>query len=365
LVRTAGVVTRALASLVATLSLCACGGSPHRPTRSPDGQQDALSEAIALHDAGRHSEAIEIYRELLEKKPNDHLASYELALSYMATGDYAGCIEHATRASQAQQTRALALTLLGSCRDDAGQTQDAIAAFAEARALSPDDATLNFNYAIALGRTGDLERARELLRAVIESEPDYASPYFFYAATLQADGAIGAAVYGYLRFLSLEPRSQRAAEASRAVAKLLYAQLDRQSRHIAIARPASVTAEDPNMLTALNVALATSAANGEGSREPSADRAVAALSTFVQIGAELQANAKDTPSFALDHFVPSVHALESWELRALLFQLAAHADLDGASAWLAAHSAEAEQTMRRLSSPNRGRMRMPWRHSAR
>lgn len=51
-----------------------------------------IEEGIRLHDAGKYTEAIAVFREVLAKEPSNVLAAYELSLTYMTTGDAANCI---------------------------------------------------------------------------------------------------------------------------------------------------------------------------------------------------------------------------------------------------------------------------------
>lgn len=303
-------------------SLC-----PAKASGEPD-PSDGLQKALALHDSGRYQEAIELYRTMLRQKPDDPRLLYEISFSYMTAKDPAHCIEYARRASVIPgKIQAGALAVLASCQDDSGAHAEALATFARALKQFPKDVRLNFNYAVTLSRTGNLEGARERLRTVIEQAPDYASAYLVYAKLLEADHAIGAAVYMYLRFLTLDRRGGCATGACKKIKELMYAQIDPAKREISIQRPKPVKGESNKMLEALNLALATSAAAaGSHSSSDETSKAVEALTNFVQIGDEVRSSGEGARSFILSHTVAELHALaNAGSLAVFLRQIIDHA----------------------------------------
>jgi tetratricopeptide (TPR) repeat protein len=325
--------------------------------QQPSRQHDEFESAKALHDSGHYKEAIERYKALLQKRPEDPLLLYELAYSYMATKDYSHCIEYSQRAGATRgKIQAAALGALATCQDDSGARAEALATFAKALKSFPKDPTLNYNYAVTLANTADFEGARARLRTAIEQAPDRASSYFAYARVLEADKALGAAVYMYLRFVMLDSRPERATEACKRVAQLLYVQLDAGKRQVEVDRPNAVAAETSKLLTTLNLALATSAATA-GSHQgatSAADKAGDALTSFLQIGLELRGGDKASHSFTLDHTVPQLHSLvDAKLLRVFLLHVALLAELDGAAAGIAANKATWEKMIRTLSTASK------------
>jgi len=105
--------------------------------RAPGHWAPRLGLGQALHEAGRHDEAIEMYRESLRLRP----------------------------------AQTLAYSKLGQCQLEVGDVSDARDSFARLQALVPDSAAAAFGLGLVALRTDDAAAAREDFRRAFQREP--------------------------------------------------------------------------------------------------------------------------------------------------------------------------------------------------
>lgn len=174
-------------------------------------QDPRIAEGTALHDAGRYDEAIAKYLAVLAGDPSNGLASYELAYSYEAKGDYAKCIAVLKPLSVAESVLLpKILGSLGNCLDGAGDAQGALAAYRESLAIAPNAPNTLYNLGVTLVGQSKLDEARDVLKKELIARPGHASGHFALARVFEAQNFRAAAILEYLRFLALEPATPRA-----------------------------------------------------------------------------------------------------------------------------------------------------------
>ena len=174
-------------------------------------QDPRIAEGTALHDAGRYDEAIAKYLAVLAGDPSNGLASYELAYSYQAKGDYAKCIAVLKPLSGAESVLLpKILGSLGNCLDGAGDAPGAVAAYRKSLALAPDDPSTLYNLGVTLVGLSKLDEARDVLKKELIARPGHVNGHYMLARVFDAQNFRAAAILEYLRFLALEPATPRA-----------------------------------------------------------------------------------------------------------------------------------------------------------
>jgi tetratricopeptide (TPR) repeat protein len=182
----------------------------------------AIRDATVLVDQGKVDEAIASLTKLVADDPSDADAGYELGLAYAAKGDNANCRRTLEPLSEAKTANhALILGMLGNCLDQMGESEKAIASYRRGLEDAPDDSGLLFNLAVTLIQHGKTDEGRELLKHDVEKNPAHVSAHLALGQILEGQGFYVPATFSYLRFLALEPASNRSASAAGHLSKLL------------------------------------------------------------------------------------------------------------------------------------------------
>jgi hypothetical protein len=306
---------------------------------------DDLQRALQLYDSGNYAEALELYKTLIELEPNHPTLLYEAGLTAKALGDLKACIAYATDAVATKRGLPSSLALLGSCQDDEGDSKAAVESFERGLAIAPTDSQLNFNYALTLARLGKTAEARKHTGISIESDPTRSSAYVLYAGILEAYKLDGAAALTRLRFIILEPKSQRASDAATAIAKRVTKYRNEVETADRAADDVQLSSKSDLALAALNIVLALAIETEHKyvpADAPDAARFAAAMENLLTgtIAAKERTSALD---FVWDYAAaPLEDFTKVGLLQTFLYYVAGLAKLDGSREWLEAHPAELE-----------------------
>jgi tetratricopeptide (TPR) repeat protein len=179
---------------------------------SPESAASATSEVqlqndagCALDDAGRHAEAVEVYRRAISLQPYFMPLHYNLGNSLKALG----------RSGQAAQSYRRALALdpslpqgwhnLALALQDLGQLEEAKHALERALLLRPDYLEARHNLGELWHRLGDLATAERCFRDVLAAESCYLPSWNSLGIALQAQERLEEAVDCYLKALTIDP----------------------------------------------------------------------------------------------------------------------------------------------------------------
>lgn len=134
--------------------------------------------ARALKETGRAAQAVDIYRRLVARNPNDAATYHDLAVAATA----AGMTGEAMRAEQAslalQPSNAAASNGLGLLLIESGKAAEAVAAFERATQDDPSNAVYWANLGNARRDSGDAARAEQAYRTALDRDarsPDAAN----------------------------------------------------------------------------------------------------------------------------------------------------------------------------------------------
>jgi protein O-GlcNAc transferase len=167
--------------------------------------QEKFGVALRHHQAGGLREADQLYREILEQDP-----------THVGALHYSGVLAHQRRqhALAADLIRAaIALSPdapeahnnLGLVLKDAGQPDQAIAAYGEALRLRPNYAIAHFNLGTALEGTGKVDEAITHYRQAIVLRPDYAEAHNNLGNALRSKGQCNEATASYRQAIAIKP----------------------------------------------------------------------------------------------------------------------------------------------------------------
>ena len=292
-----------------------------------------IREGIRLHDAGRYAEAIAVYKEVLAKEPSNAFAAYELAYTYMSVGDAANCVATVEPLlGKAGDLQSGAYLTYGSCLDMSGEPEKAVAAFRKGLEIAPGDPLLGYNLALTLVSRNELDEARELLKAGIRKDAGHRSSHYLLAKVFEAQQFRVPALLSYLRFLALEPATERSKDAAAHVRTLLAAGVTKtkEGANIAIATE-SRTEEGDYQPGEFGLALAASSMTLEiNARKSEFERWQGAVSAALAILTEGERGNDFTAEVNLPFFA---NLIEQKQVDAFVYTALQPLNLSGADAW--------------------------------
>jgi tetratricopeptide (TPR) repeat protein len=310
--------------------------APASPAQA-SGTEELIQEGVQLHDQGDFDAAISRFSAALEADPSNAEAIYELANTYYAVDDFEQCISTARRGVELDALSGDPLyAVLGTCYSANGKPNRALRAFRRGLEKNPDSVPLNFNIAVTLVGLQENRKAIEHLRQTIEAKPDYASPYFVLAKLYEAEHYPEAAIMLYLKFIILEPNTERTAHASSSVFRLFHLGVAETSDEVILnvdPDPPKREGDFSTLQIARTMAASATFIEEEQAKPPS-QREVDALHSFLQMSRELTDETL-AATFAWKHAATTIFKFQDAELlERLLYLVAARAEIEGAADWL-------------------------------
>jgi tetratricopeptide (TPR) repeat protein len=143
-------------------------GAAHQATQL----QEMFAHAVQLEEnASSLREAMAIYEEILEIKPDHAPACINLGTIHYNQRNFALAEQMYRRATQADPSYALAFFDLGNVLDETQHMHEAIAAYQTAIKLVPQYADAHYNLALAFERQGERRRALRHWMAYVRLDP--------------------------------------------------------------------------------------------------------------------------------------------------------------------------------------------------
>jgi len=167
--------------------------------------EDAIQIARQHHDAGRSTQAEEIYRQILAQRPDHAQSLHLLGMLAGQTGRMDMAIELIRRAIAICSTNAACHSDLGNALREAGQLDASIASCRQAIQLKPDYAIAHNNLANALRDVGQLDAAIASYRQAIRFKPDFGVAHNNLSFALQSAGQLDEAIAVCRQILQLKP----------------------------------------------------------------------------------------------------------------------------------------------------------------
>ena len=167
--------------------------------------------ASARADAGDLAGAVETYERAILLKPDYAQALYNQGNALRRLGRPADAVARYRRALDIQHyphalnNLAMALNELGVALSGKDRHDEALAAFAEALAIRPDEPDIRVNYANALAASGEWLEARDRFNEILADEPGCAAALTGLGNCLKNDGDLGGARACYRRSIASEP----------------------------------------------------------------------------------------------------------------------------------------------------------------
>ena len=171
-----------------------------------DPDRAATIQGVELQRADQHDEAIEIFRDVLRKSPNNVNAMRHLAKSLWHSKKSVDDAEALLRrATQIADDFTGAWLTLGGLLMDLNKFVDAIRAFEKATKLEPDNAEAWAGLGLAYGRAMYSDKAVKAYEKALEIRDDVPNTLSSYAWELKTIGDQEGALQAYRRAIELKP----------------------------------------------------------------------------------------------------------------------------------------------------------------
>lgn len=142
------------------------------------GPDDAMSAAVEHHQAGRLNEAVEIYRWILDHRPDDEFVLHLMGIASAEGGDPETAVELIEKAIRKNPGIAAFHVNLGNFIAQLGRLDEAATAQRRALAIDPDNIQAHNNLGTVLRRQGKLDEAADCYRLALAIDPDDAELHY-------------------------------------------------------------------------------------------------------------------------------------------------------------------------------------------
>lgn len=175
---------------------------------APAGGGESLTKAKQLADAGRHQEAVELYRNFLAKDPTGNPAVYYyLGKSLFESGDDQGAEQAFRKASELKPEMKYAHFFLGNIHLRGERFAEAAAEYEKETSLAPDNDRVWFQLGQALSRAGEDEKALAALEKSSAIDPSKSDTYMEMAAIYEKRKDRAKADEVYQKVIALDPKN--------------------------------------------------------------------------------------------------------------------------------------------------------------
>ena len=167
--------------------------------------QEAIEVALRHHVAGQLGQAEAIYRQVLEREPNNPNALHLLGMLAHQTGHHEAAVALISQAIGINPSASQYHNNLGEVCRAMGRFNEAVACYARAISLKPDYAEAHFNLGNALRDAGRTEEAIAAFGKAIELKPDQPQSYNNLGSALEVQGRFDEAIAAYREANRLQP----------------------------------------------------------------------------------------------------------------------------------------------------------------
>ena len=186
------------------------GGAPAAPgaPSGPAVSGESLTKAKQLADAGRHQEAVELYKAFLTKDPTGNPAVYYyLGKSLFETKDDQAAEQAFRKASELRPDMKYAHFFLGNIHLRGDRFVEAAAEYEKETTLAPDNDRVWFQLGQALARAGQDDKALEALDKASAIDPSKSDAYMEMAAIYEKRKDRAKADEAYQKVIALDPKN--------------------------------------------------------------------------------------------------------------------------------------------------------------
>ena len=172
--------------------------------------QELLTTAIQHHQAGKLTEAEQLYQKVLQSQPDNADALHMLGVLAYQLENYKVAIDLIRKALAINPTSAEMYTNLGSAIKASGNLNEAMSAFQRAIELNPNFALAHFNLGNTLHATDRIDEAIVSFKNAIAIYPEYADAYVHLGNMYKIKGNNDEAISSFQKALEIDPDNNSA-----------------------------------------------------------------------------------------------------------------------------------------------------------
>lgn len=162
--------------------------------------------ADELRRQGRTQEAIEHYKQAIDKKPDFSEAHSDLGVMYQDRGEFQKAIAHYQQAIQADSQFIEAYTNFGVALNALNRTAEAIRTLQRGLDLQPDHPETLFNLGVIYQQQKRNQQAIVQYRLAIAADPNYPAAYNNLGVALQHNKQFDTAIEMFFKALEVDPQ---------------------------------------------------------------------------------------------------------------------------------------------------------------
>ena len=318
------------------------GGPLPRPKLNPvattEAHRQVIASGVRLHDQGDYAGAMLKYAQVLKENPHDVSALHELSYTYFARKEYRNALETATQGAQYDSTMLVHFYMtMGSTLDMMGKRGKSIQVYRAALKRIPKHHLLHYNLAITYISAKKPKKAKASLKNAARLYPRHPSSHIALGQLYLADGYRIPALLAYSRFLVLEPRSPRSAEALAAIGNIIGGNVRKDGEdQLTILVNFDPDSEEGDF-TGAELALSIGTAAGQLPEEQEKSKTEAVLTNFVLLFEALgnDDELKQSPGFAAAYYAPYFAAIHTeGYTQAMVYHILQATTLLGVGEWL-------------------------------
>lgn len=185
------------------------------PEQSPEDM--VLRKAYELFQQGQYEEAAKVYKEAIDKDPENPTLYYNLGIAYMRLDKPDEAIQAFKKMIEIQPDSFSALKNLGELYAKEKYYEEASKYFSLAVNISSDDPEAYFNLGVSLMNCGDYPGAMEAFQRSINCQRNYAASYYQLGLLYVNQNKLEEAVAAFEKFLKLAPKDTKASTARKII----------------------------------------------------------------------------------------------------------------------------------------------------
>ena len=318
------------------------------PTPATESQAVLIKEGVALHDQGDYDGAIAKYEQVLRENPANDWDIYELAYAYEMKKDYRKSLETAYKGAQYKSDHLAEFYIrIGNNLDLLGESKKAVEVYKQAIKIKPDTPLLYYNLAVTYNRLNNAEEAKKNLKKELFINPNHPSSHLALAQLFHKTNYKIPALFAVMRFLVLEPKSQRATGTHQAFIEMLRggASPGKNPGEISILLDLGGKKDEGDFGSielVLGLSGAVSATENDKDKSD-AEKLASQLSTLLALLGETE-DKGDKSKFTFRYYIPYFNELKKRDyVEPFAYYISQSSNMSGVADWLQANGARVNE----------------------